>query len=318
MGHTENLNLNKSRTFGEKLGDTFTFARVNAGALLQVHLFISLPIIILFAGIFYLLFTDYFSLLGAVDSGVFIDDVSRRRETWAWFIQNILFPAFAVLPVSANTFIVMDLYEKGDGEKVSFQATTKAVAKQLPKLMAAKLIMLPLIMIVMLVTVAADEVVFSITFAILLAPISIVFYTIFTCVELLILQHQYSIGGALSYSSKIIGRYFWMTFGSNFVILIIYLFLTFAMEFPSMALDTLEGITIFEMDMDSFWSVFTSALRGFSGVVGYLLFSFVSINAGIQYFSLKEKNNRKNIMDRIRMIGEAEPMENIYAEDEQY
>lgn len=318
MAHTAKLNLNKNRTFGEKLGDTFNFARLNAGVFLQVQFFISLPIIILFAGIFYLLFTDYFSLLGTIDSGVFIDDVSRRRENWSWFIQNILFPAVAVLPVSATTFIIVDRYEQSESGKLTFQEVTKAIGKQLPKLMAAKLIMLPMILFLMLTVLLPEEIGFKIFFAVLLAPLCIIMYTLFTCVELLILQHQYPIFRALSYSSKIIMRYFWASFGSNIVILIIYLFLTFAMEFPALVLDTLEGITIFDIDLDSFWSLFASALRGFSSIAGFLLFAFVSINASIQYFSFKEQNNRTNIMDRIRTIGEELPAENIYAEDEQY
>lgn len=318
MAHTENLDLNVSRTFGEKLGDTFAFARINAAVLLQVHLFVSLPIVIAIAGILFLLFPDYFSLLGTIDSGVFIDTVSRRREDWAWFIQNIGFPSLAILPVSANSFILVDMYEKGQGEKLRFQDVLREIPKKLPKLLFAKLIMLPLILFVTMLTLVPELIGVKIVVAIMLAPLCLIMYTLFSFVEMLILQHDYKLQRALSYSSKIAGKYFWTVYGTNLVILLIFIFLTFAMEFPALALDTLEGLTIFDLDMNGFWGILSAALRAFSGVGGFILFTFVSINAGVLYFSLKEKNNRSGILERIKRIGIAEKPENIYLEDEQY
>ena len=318
MESTERLNLNLSRTFSEKLGDTFKFIRLNAGVLLQTHLFISLPLIILSAGLLFLLFRDYFSLISTVDSGIFIDEVRFRRENYSWAIQNLLFPALAVLPVSANTLLVMNLYEKKKGEKVTFQEVWKQVPKQFTRVMLAKLVMLPIILFAQFPVLFPDDDGAKIFLALFFGIVGMIFYTLFSCVEMLILQHDYPIFKAMGRSSKIMNRFFWPTLGLHVVILIVYLFMTFAMEFPAMIIDTLEGISVLDMDMDGFWPIFSSALRAFSGIAGFLLFTIPAATVGINYFSIKEQTNRSNIMERIQSIGVVQQPEDIYAEDEQY
>ncbi len=307
-----------SRTFSEKLGDSFKFIRLNAGVLLQTHLFISLPIIILTAGLFFLLFREYFSLISTIDSGIFIDEVRYRREGYSWVLQNILFPAMAVLPVSANTLLVMHLHEKNPDRKLTFQDVWKAAPRQLTRLMLAKLVMLPIILFAEFPVLFPDEDVFKIILAIFFSGIGVIFYTLFSCVEMLMLQHDYNVFKAMGRSSKIMNRFFWSTLGLNFVILVVYLFMTFAMEFPALIIDTLEGISVLDMDMDGFWPIFSKALRAFSGIAGFLLFTIPATVIGLNYFSIKEQTNRSNIMERIQNIGVAPKVEDIYTEDEQY
>ncbi len=318
MESTERLNLNLSRTFSEKLGDTFKFIRLNAGVLVQTHLFISLPIIILTAGVLFLLFRDYFSLISTIDSGIFIDDVSYRRENYSWAMQNIFFPALAVLPVSANTLLIMHMYDQNQGKPVTFQQVWKEVPRQFTKLMLAKLVMLPIIMVSQTIVLLPDDVGAQIFLALFFGSISLIFYTLFSCVEMLILQHGYPIFKAIGRSSRIMNRFFWSTLGLNLVILIVYLFMTFAMEFPAMIIDTLQDISVLDLDMQGFWSWFAKALRAFSGIAGFLLFTIPAATVGLNYFSIKEQTNRSNIMDRIKSIGVAPAPEDIYAEDEQY
>lgn len=307
-----------SRTFSEKLGDTFKFIRLNAGILLQTHLFISLPIIILTAGLFFLLFPEYFSLISTVDSGIFIDEVRFRRENYSWVIQNILFPALAVLPVSANTLLVMHLYDKTPDRKLTFQDVWKEVPGQFTRLMLAKLVMLPIIIIAEFPVLFPEEDAAKIFLALFFGIIGMIFYTLFSCVEMLMLQHDYNVFKGMSRSSKIMGRFFWPTVGLNLVILIVYLFMTFAMEFPALIIDTLEGVSVLDMDMDGFWPIFSKALRAFSGIAGFLLFTIPAAAVGLNYFSIKEQTNRSNIMERIEAIGVAPKPEDIYSEDEQY
>lgn len=307
-----------SRNFSEKLGDTFKFIRLNAGVLLQTHLFISLPIIILTAGLFFVLFREYFSLISTIDSGIFIDEVTYRRENYSWVLQNILFPAMAVLPVSANTLLVMHLYDKHPDKKLTFQDVWKAAPRQLTRLMLAKLVMLPIILIAEFPVIFPEEDIAKIFLAVFFSIVGLIFYTLFSCVEMLMLQHDYTVFKAMGRSSKIMNRFFWPTLGLNLVILVVYLFMTFAMEFPALIIDTLEGVSVLDMDMDGFWPIFSQALRAFSGIAGFLLFTIPAATIGLNYFSIKEQTNRSNIMERIKSIGVAPKPEDIYTEDEQY
>lgn len=313
----EQLNLNKSRTFSQQVGDTFKFIRLNAGVLLRTHLFISLPIILLVAGAFFLIFNAYFSLLSTVNSGIFVDSVSASHDNTAWFVQNVLFPAFALLPVSANTILVVHLYEQNKDEKLSFDQIWEACRKWLPKLFLTKLIMLPLILGSLIPLLYIDSEPVRYISAFFLGIIGFIFYNLFTCVELLILQHDYTPFKAIRKSMKVMVRNFWLGLGLNLVALVIYLFMTFAMEFPAMILDTLENIAILDVDTGGVWLVAAAALRAFSGIAGYLIFMVPVVTTAILFFSIKEQNNRSNIMARIRSIGGQEE-EDIYQEDEQY
>lgn len=318
MASTDQLNLNLSRNFSEKMGDTFKFIRLNAGVLLQVHLFVSLPIIILFAGILFLLFNDYFSLISTIESGIFIDDVTHRTHNTTWILKNLIFPGLAVLPVGANTLLVMNLYEKGKGERVTFQQVSKVLPKQLTRLMLAKLFMLPIILLPELPSMFPNEDGAKIFLALFLGSAGLVFYSLFSCVEMLMLQHEYSVFKAIGRSVKIMQRFFWSTLALNLVILIVYLFMTFAMEFPAMILDTLEEVAVLDLNLEGFGAILSKALRAFSGIAGFFLFTIPAAAVGINYFSLKEQTNRSNIMERISNIGVKPDQKDIYAEDEQY
>jgi len=300
------------------MGDTFKFIRLNAGVLLQVHLFVSLPIIILFAGILFLLFNDYFSLISTIESGIFIDEITYRTQNTSWFLKNIIFPALAVLPVSANTLLVMHLHDKNTGDKVTFQQVSKLLPRQLTRLMLAKLVMLPIILIPEIPTLFPNEDGAKIFLALFLGSVGLVFYSLFSCVEMLMLQHGYSVFKAMGRSAKIMQRFFWATLALNLVILIVYLFMTFAMEFPALILDTIEEVAVVDLNLEGFGSIVSKALRAFSGVAGFLLFTIPAAAVGINYFSLKEQTNRSNIMERIGKIGERPTQKDIYAEDEQY
>ena len=75
---TERIELLRKRGFGELVGDTFAFIRLNLAVILKVHFLFSLPVIIVTAGVFLLLFRDHFSLLHTIDSGPFEDSIAFR------------------------------------------------------------------------------------------------------------------------------------------------------------------------------------------------------------------------------------------------
>lgn len=314
----ELLNLNKSRGFAEKIGDALAFLRLNTSVLLQAHLFISLPIIIVLAGAFFLLFNGYFSLLEVVDSGIFLDDVAEQFEKNAWFIQNILFPAFAFSVISAVTFLVLHIYEQAARPTITFQDVT-AQLKQLPRLLGVKLVILPLIFLPYLLLLTVDDEVGRYMLLIfVVGPISVVPYTLLTCAELLVLQHGYNPFKAMGRSFSVMGKYFWPAFAVHTVTLGLYLITTALLETPAWVADSLEGVAVLDWDMDNVWGMAGKAFHAFSALAGYLLFILPPLVAGVEYFSIKERVQRKNIMDKINLIGEDEQPKDIYAEDEQY
>lgn len=314
----ELLNLNQTRSFGEKLGDSFAFVRLNAAVLLQTHLLVSLPIIIVIAAVFFLLFNGYFSLLDIVDSGPFFDEVADRFNSNSWFVQTILFPAFAVIPISANTLLVMNVYEQSGKDTLTFN-DIRPELKKLPRLLLTKLIMLPIMFFPFLLLIPTMEEGARIVLVILLiGPIALIFYTLLTCAELLVLQHQYPPFKAIGRSFSVMGKHFWPSYGVHIVIVGLYLITTALLETPAWVADNLEGVAVLDWDMDDFWAGFGKALHAFSALAGYLLYMLPPITAGIVYFSIKEQVQRKNIMERINLIGVEEQPENIYTEDEQY
>ena len=125
---TERIELLRKRTFGEVVGDTFTFIRLNLAVILKVHFLLSLPMILVTAGIFVALFRDNFSLIHTIDSGPFVDSVAYRDGWERWSIST-LFSMMAILPVSTNTFLVIDRYYHSSTGKVTFEEVL-AIAKK--------------------------------------------------------------------------------------------------------------------------------------------------------------------------------------------
>lgn len=318
MVSTERLELSKSRTFGEKLGDSFTFLRLNAGILLKTHLLLTIPLVLLVAGIFLLVFQDYFSLLDTIETGPFQDSVADRANSDVWFVQNLLFPSLVMSLVSLNSLLVFHLYERNPGQTLTFQNVLSAARKHYPKLLLAKLALFIAIFGPQLLVLAADYIVVRVLFSLLLGLISLVFYNLATCTELLILQHNYSPAKAINKSYAVMQRNFFDGLWVNGVTLLIFFLLSIAMQIPTWILENWQEIGLGEMNAGSSFELFAAILTAFSTLIGYLLFTLPASAAGILFFSIKERTNRAGIMERIQSLGVSEPQENIYLEDEQY
>ena len=90
MENSKQLNLLKARNFGEKISDAFSLIRINLGVMLKAQFLISLPIIIVTAALFVLVFRDYFSLLSSIESGPFAGD-GRLHPFKDTFISGFAF-----------------------------------------------------------------------------------------------------------------------------------------------------------------------------------------------------------------------------------
>ena len=286
MSTTESIVLLRRRSFGEVVGDTFAFIRLNLAVILKVHFLLSLPIIIVTAAIFVLLFRDHFSLIRTLSSGVFVDSIAFRDDM-SNFAVSRLFSMFAMMPVSVNTFLIIDRYSKSATGKVTFEEVTALAWRKYLPVMIAKLLIAPIIFF---------------TGMFLILP-GIAFFTLFMCVELLIIQHNFGIFKAIGRSAGIMSRFFWMPFLFNLVFLGVYLLFVGLMQLPVMVLEEVTNLTTGRIDPDSFWSIAAMSLRTFNTILGYITYTIPTVGMGVMYFSLREKASQASIMDRIRSIG---------------
>lgn len=299
---TERIELLRKRTFGEVIGDTFTFIRLNLAVILKVHFLLSLPIIILTAGLFLLLFRDYFSLLHTIDSGPFEDSVAFR-EDWERRFVSMMFSLMAILPISTNTFLIVDRYYRSSTGKVSFEEVLAVAKRKFLPVMAAKLIMAPIIFF---------------TGLILLLP-GLAFFTLFLCVELLIIQHNFGIFKAIGKSSSIMTRFFWSPFLYNLLFLLVYIIFTALMQLPIDILQTAAGLSTETIDMDGPWSIVALAFRTFNTIAGYVLYTIPTVGMALTYYHIRETSSQSTIMERIRSIGVEKSKSTEYRlGDEQY
>jgi hypothetical protein len=299
---TEKIELLRKRKFGEVVGDTFTFIRLNLAVILKVHFLLSLPVIIVTAALFVVLFRDHFSLLRTIDSGPFIDSIAFREDVTNQFI-SLLFSMMALLPVSITTFLIVDRYYHSKTGKVTFEEVMQVAKRKYLPVLAAKLLVAPIIFF---------------TGLILVLP-GIAFFTLFLCMELLIIQHNYSIFKAIGRSSSIMSRYFWAPFLNNLLFLLIYLIFTSLMQIPVGLLEEAAHLTTGSFDLDSPWTIVALSLRTFNTIVGFVLYTIPTVAMAMMYYSIRETSSQATIMDRILAIGSEKKKTPEYKlGDEQY
>jgi hypothetical protein len=302
MSNPDKIVLLRRRTFGEVVGDAFGFIRLNLAVILKVHFLLSLPVIIVTAAVFVLLFRDHFSLIGQLSSGVFEDSVAFRDDMTNFAVAR-LFTMFAIMPVSINTFVLMDRYSKSATGVVTFEEVwTVAKRKYLP-VMLAKLIVAPIIFF---------------TGLLLFLP-GIAFFTLFLCVELLIIQHNFGVFKAIGRSASVMSRFFWLPFLYNLVFLVMYLLFVGLMTIPVAILESVTELTTSRIDPGNVWSLVAISLRTFNTVLSYLVYTIPTVAMGMLYFSLRERASQASIMERIRSIGMEKQKRNEFSlGDEQY
>jgi hypothetical protein len=297
MANSPRLELLRRRTFGEIVGDTFAFIRLNLAVILKTHFLISLPIILVTAAIFLLLFRDYFTLLRTIEHGPFID-TTHEQDVWITRLVMGTFSLLAITPISINTFAVVACYQRSSTGVVTFEEVWQVVRRKYLLVFLAKIII-------------AFIVILSGIF--LLVP-TFMFYTFFLCVELLIIQHNFSPFKAIGHSTNIMSKYFWMPLLVNLLFLLVFSLLTGfgfqnifggngIMELPIYLLDSVTNYTTTVRDENGVMTIVFLSLRTFNLIAGYILYTIPTVASAILYYSIREKLSQANIMDRIRNIG---------------
>lgn len=296
----EELKLLKNRTGGERLADTLNFLRINLGILIRTHFLLSLPVIIVTAALFVVLFPDYFSLLGTIGTGPFQDTIAERTERTQTFIE-LLFSTFAVMPIGINTLIVFDQYARNNGAPVKFEGVWASFKRHFLKLYIAKVLM---------------AIVIGFASLLLIIP-GLVFYNLFLLTEMLILQNGFSIGKAIGRSTSVMSTAFWTPFWTNLGFFLIMGAAALAMAGMVPLFEWIASLLVMDIREGSFLSILGISIGIFNTILGYMLYMLPSAGAGIQYFTLREEIGRTNITQRIRAIGTDEvPVHQLRADEE--
>ncbi len=299
---TERIELLRKRGFGELVGDTFAFIRLNLAVILKVHFLFSLPVIIVTAGVFLLLFRDHFSLLHTIDSGPFEDSIAFR-DNFTNSAISIFFSMMAMFPVSTTTYLIIDRYYHSPTGKVTFEDVVGIAKRKYLPVLVAKLAIAPIIFFTSLILVLPG----------------LAFFTLFMCVELLIIQHNYGVFKAIGKSSNIMTKFFWSPFLNNLLFLSIYLIFTALMAVPVGILENALELTTTTIDLDSPWTIVVLALKTFNTILGFILYTIPTVAMALMYYSIRETSSKATIMERIRAIGtEKKKTPEYQLGDEQY
>lgn len=302
MANTEKINLLKRRSFSETVGDAFTFIRTNLAILIKVNFLISLPLILIIAGAFLLLFRDHFSLLSTIQSGPFVDSIAMR-DSFTTYMVSMLFSMLATIPVSISTYAVFDVYSRKEDGIVKFEEVAAVLKRKFLPLLGFKIVM-------------AIAMVISGFFAIIPA---FVIYSFLLCSELLIIQHDYGVFKAINKSFSIVNKVFWDVVWLNFLFLLVFVLFGVLMGLPVSLLESMSGFATGTIDLDSPLTIVAMALRTFNTILSYVIYVIPTAVMGIQYYTIRERLSKESIVERINSIGLEKTKKNEFQlGDEQY
>lgn len=301
MDSHEKLDIHLWRDFGASLTATFTFIRENIRELLRSLIFISGPVLLISGMVMGFFFREYFSLSYQFDNGPFQDETVFEN----WLITTALSAIFTFITysiVSIVLFEFMHLYAESPDKKVTMEEVWVRVRKDFFRLMLAKLIMLPMILVSMMC---------------LYLP-GLFVYALLGAVEMIMIDKGVNPFKGIGESFDLMGKYFWMTVGLVVVTFLIQGIASAIFQVPVAIIESLEGLAMIDKLEGSGWDTFLKILGGFAQMIGYVLYAIPTITLGIRYYAVKEHRDGTRLLARVRKIGRERPNLDIYREDEQY
>lgn len=299
MRKDDNLEIEREMTFGDNFSGTFIFIRENAGQLFKSIFLIAGPFILMGAILLGFFFPGYFDLGGKVDSGPFVDQTFF--ETYG--MKNILRVAFFLITsslISMVTFEYVYLYTISEGREVTFRQVWDRFRKDFFRLIIAKLIMWPCIILAS---------------ACIGLP-GIILYVLWGGVELIIIEKRVGPFTALSQSWSLMKQYWGTGFVLMLLLMVIITILWVLFNIPAWILEGGQILTTVEENETGRQVAYI--IHAVSQLIVHLLFLLPTIAISLRYYSVKEEHYREGIVRRIRSIGQHINAEDIYKEDEQY
>lgn len=285
--------LRKIRDFGERVSDTLLFLRLNWKGLFVLYAVFVIP---------FLLLGTYFGASGFVEffarlSSLGIDKPGNFFSI-DFFLAIFLF-LIGTTSYATAIYCYMRLYEESGGEKPTVSQVGKLyITKFLSNVGYA-------LLIIMIIFAGAFAAVIPILGA-LLYLVGLVYFLITLCVLFPSnTSEDNSFGAAFSRSFYLIRNRWWFTFGYSIILMIIYYFFAYIIQFVVMIIFGISSVNF--IDPEGVSSNFSKKLVYVLGLVAILqqvFYLIVHVGLGIHYYSLLEEKEGSGLEQRLDQLGE--------------
>ncbi len=283
--------LQKERSFSEKINGVFAYLSQNFKQLFKSLVFIVTPFAFaagICSGIFQYRLTRLMPGLGGTGidesggTGNNIWDIFYTVFSPLYFVSMILMLVAYIL-VNCTVYSHMALYLKSEGEPVTFEAVFEKVKKDFFK--------------VLLAAIASFFVaLFGVVFFII--PGIYLFVTL-TLIQPIMIVEGLGFNEAFNRCFYLIKEKWWSTFGLIFITSLIVNMCAVAFNIPTYIVQFIN-LMHWAPDISSFWQIIASVIS-IAGTT--LLSAILSIAIGIQYFNLVERREGRGLRTFIDEIG---------------
>ncbi len=287
------LVLRKIRDFGERISDTLLFLKLNWKNLFLLYAVFVIPFLLL--GTFFgaSSFGDFFTKISK-------GGLSRPGDFFRldFFLAILLF-MLAIASYATAIYSYMRLYEEKGGVKPTLSEVGKIyVAKCLSNIGYA-------LLIIMIMFAGVFAAVIPI-----LGVLAYMFGLIYFLINLCVLfpsntSEDKPFGSAFIRSFYLVKNRWWFTFGYSIILMIIYYFFSYIIQFIVMIIFGISSINF--IDPDGVSSDFTKKLMyvlGLATIIQQVFYLIVHVGLGVHYYSLREEKEGSGLEQRLEQLGE--------------
>ena len=298
---TQTLQLRKVRDFGERIGDSMTFIKLNWARMLGLYAVFVIPFLL--AGI----------ILGANSIADFITKFSGSLNafTSAMGIKLALAMVmffFASSSYAAVVYLYMDHVEKNNGAQPAIADIGKRLLKPMLYNMGYSILVFAIIMMVVVFFALGVVGGKSNPLLLLIAVPLCMFGGLFTMVYLLMIFPVNAIGNG-KFGSAISGTFhllrgrWWFTIGFIIILFIIYYFFSLAISTMVNLLFGLTSINMMDPEKISGMGKTYAYVFGLNTIIQQVFYLVIFVGCGIHFYSTQEEKLGAGLEQQIDNIG---------------
>lgn len=287
------LTLRKIRDFGQSLGDTIQFVKMNWKKLIMLYLVFAVPFLLVAALVGATAFSDFFQNIGGFTSPA-LEGVSGK--TMYAFFGAILLYLLSAGAFGTAVYLYMKLYEEGRGRQPEINEIGKLF---FPKLVSN-----------FGYTVIATIIICGFAFIAIIPIIGflIVFFGFFYVAIALSLLYPIntiennSFGVPLQRCFSLIRGKWWYTFGFLIILTLIFYFFSMIIGLVVNLIFGISSLNFLEPDKNLFTKRYF-LITGLSSVIQQIFYLLIYVGIGVHYFSLREEKEGTALDERIDQLG---------------
>ena len=273
----EKIILRKKREFGDLISDSFNYLREHFKPLFRILLSVPVPVILLgaiFIGLFY---SNFFQTMTMYDPDELTGNLIQ-------FFIGFLFYGIGSVLLHATVVEYMKASLNKTKNEITFNEVVDGLKKNFGRYLLSAII------------------IFTLTFvgAMLCFIPGIWLSVVFSLYFFIIAIEGKDTGEAFNRSFSLIRNFWWRSFGLFILIGIIQTFLVYAVSLP---ISLLTGFITFSSENTTEMTQATQNMMAYTTpitmVISSLVYSLVSIAAGINYFSIVEEKEEVGLKERI-------------------